>query len=261
VDWANLTSADVQHFLLAFFRITGIVMVAPVFGSDQVPPQVRVWLSAILAGLFWPLVDRTGAVVASNLGLFLEAVVLELGAGLMIGMAARMLFVAVMFGGQLIGQELGLTMANVIDPITQEQVSVLSQMKLVLGTLVYLAIDGHHFLIRATAESFRAIPLMGMTLSGDAARLSVITLMQEALETGARIAAPAMAALLLTSVVLAIMARAVPEMNIFVIGFALRLIFGLAIVALAIPVFQYVFEQAYAEHERGVISVLRALRP
>src|SRR5262245_54484431 len=101
----NVTGGDLTLFLLAFFRVAGIVMVAPVFGSPLVPPTVRVFLSLLLATLFFPLVGKPPGPPPGP-GLAAVAAVGEVGVGLLIGFAASMLFAAVQFGGQLIDREI-----------------------------------------------------------------------------------------------------------------------------------------------------------
>ena len=155
----GLGSGDLPVFLLAFFRVTGVMIPAPLFGSGVVPPMVKAFLSVVLAMLFFPLVGRPSMPVDPGLGFLAVAAAQELAVGLLIGFAAALLFAAVQAGGQLIDQELGLLSAGVFDPVTNEQVSIISQFKLFLAMVIYLLIDGHHLLLRAVGESFRAVPI------------------------------------------------------------------------------------------------------
>ena len=164
-----LEVVHVQQFLLIFFRMSGLFVTAPVFGSVSIPVPVKIWLSAVMAVLVYPLVPIAAVSLEPNLGAYVLAVGAELSVGIAIGLAAQILFVAVQMGGLVIGQEMGLTLANVIDPITNEQVSIISQFKLLLAILIYLGIDGHHWLIRAATGSFEAIPPAGATLNAPAA--------------------------------------------------------------------------------------------
>src|SRR5262249_43819388 len=151
------------------------------------------------------------------------AVLQELSVGLLIGFAASLLFAAVQAGGQLLDQELGLVVASVLDPVTNEPVSLLGQFKLLLAALVYLLIDGHHFLIRAVADSFRVVPMGGLRLGRGAAMHLSDTLPRDLFRIAVQIAAPSIVTLFLITIALAFMARTVPEMNLFVLGFPIRL--------------------------------------
>jgi flagellar biosynthetic protein FliR len=254
----NVSSGDLPVFLLAFFRVTGVMMPAPLFGSGTVPPTVKIFLSLLLAVLFVPFVGRPQAPVDPNLGLYAVAVLQELGVGLLIGFAAALIFAAVQFGGQIIDQELGIMMANILDPITNEQISIIGQFKLFLATVVYLLIDGHHLLIRAVADSFRAIPISGLRLTDGGAMHLSDTLVRDLFRVAIQIAAPSLVTLFLITIALAFMARTVPEMNIFVLGFSLRVMVGLVVLALGVGIFVHMFA-ATVRREEGTLRKLIGL--
>ncbi len=255
----HFTTTDLQLFMLVWFRITGIMYVGPIFGSLAVPPSVKAVFSFIFALLFYPLIPKAGAVVEPNFVLYLVWVFLEMGVGLLIGFTASLVFAAVQFGGQLIDQELGLSLANVIDPISNEQVSVMGQFKLFLATIVYLLIDGHHFLLSATAQSFTSVPLLGIRFGGAVALHVSDTVMRDLFEIAVRIAAPAMVTLFLITVAMAFMARTVPEMNIFIVGFSFRLVVGFLVIAFGIAAFIYGFEKINSDHENSIRTLLRLM--
>ncbi len=248
----DLAAGDVPIFLLAFFRISGLMIAAPVFGSQTIPPPVRIFLSLVMAVLFFPLVPRPAGPVEPNLGTYAVAVAAELSVGLLIGFAASLLFAAVQFGGQLIDQELGLMLANVLDPVTNEQNSVVGQFKLFLAILVYLAIDGHHFLVSAVVDSFSAVPVAGLVVTDAAAAQLSDAMVRDLFRIAVQIAAPAMTTLFLITVAMAFMARTVPEMNIFVLGFSLRIGVGLGVLALGVGLFVWTFRELEASHAQAV---------
>ncbi len=252
----DLTASDAQLFLLVLFRVAGLLMVAPVFGSAALPHPAKVGFALVVALLFFPMVDRAGLSVQPNLGAYLLAAGGELAVGLLIGFAASLLFAAVQLGGQLIDQELGLMMANVVDPVTNEQVSVVAQLKLMLSVVVYLIIDGHHFLLTAVRESFSAVPLLGARVAGGAAMRVSDALMGDLFRMAVQIAAPAMVTLFLITVAMAFMARAVPEMNVFILGFSVRIAVGFAVLALGVGLFVYGFREMHADNAGAIRGLL-----
>jgi flagellar biosynthetic protein FliR len=257
----DLTLLQVQHFLLIFFRMSGLFVTAPVFGSVQIPPPVKIWLSVIMAILMFPAVPMPAEPPAPNLAGYAAAAGGELAVGILLGLAAQILFLAVQMGGLIVGQELGLTMANVIDPITNEQVSVISQFKLLLAILIYLAVDGHHVLIRAVTQSFGTIPLRGLSGRPEALLEIGDRMMVGMLQVSIQMAAPALVSLFLVTVALGFMARTVPEMNIFSVGFSLRVLLGMAIVAISIDVFRWVFLTAYENSVFDLVRLLSLMKP
>jgi flagellar biosynthetic protein FliR len=239
-------------FLLVLVRITGVMMVAPVFGSQTVPVPVKIFLSLLLALLFFPLVRGQGAAVPSDAAALTLAVAGELAVGFLIGFAAALLFAGVQFGGHLIDQELGLQQANLLDPVLNEQISIMGQFKVLLATLVWLLINGHHLLITSISDSFRAVPLMGLRFSEGAALHLSDTLMRDFFRMGIGIAAPALVTLFLITIAMAFMARTAPEMNVFALSFTLRLAVGIVVIALGVGLFVSGFESRALQQSAAV---------
>lgn len=239
-------------FLLVLCRVSGVMMVAPVFGSASVPAPVKVFLSLVLSVLLAPLVAGPGAASPEGAAALALAVAGELAVGLAIGFASALLFAGVRLGGHLIDQELGLLQANLLDPVLEEQVSVVGQFKVLLATLVWLLIDGHHLLIASVSDSFRAVPLLGVRVTEGAALHLSDTLMRDVFRMGVGIAAPALVTLFLITVAMAFMARTAPEMNVFSLSFTMRLAVGLVVVALGVGLFVAGFESRALQHSAAV---------
>ncbi|HZE95852.1 MAG TPA: flagellar biosynthetic protein FliR [Planctomycetota bacterium] len=250
---ADLGAAGGPVFLLVLFRVTGVMMVAPVFGSKTVPVPVKIFLSLVLALLFFPIVrGRGGPAVPMDATLLTLAVAWELAVGFLLGFAAMLLFTAVQFGGHLIDQELGLQQANLLDPMLNEQISIVGQFKVLLATLIYLLINGHHLLVTALSDSFRSIPLMGLRFSEGAALHLSDTLMRDVFRMAVEIAAPVLVTLFLITIAMAFMARTAPEMNVFALSFTLRVAVGFVVIALGVGVFVAGFESRALEQSAAL---------
>ncbi|MBI3099760.1 MAG: flagellar biosynthetic protein FliR [Planctomycetes bacterium] len=235
---------EIQIFTLVLFRMSGFFFLAPVFGGQNTPPPWRIAFGILMALLLHPVVPADRFVLPANLGMMTVAVLGELGVGLLLGFAATFIFTAVQLGGMLIDQELGLGLANVIDPLSNEQVSVMSQFQVFLAIVLFLAANGHHGLIRALGGSYAAVPLAGMTFSDEAGLLLSDGMFSGLLVLALKTAAPAMVSCFLATLALAFVARTVPEMNIFVVGFSMRILVGFAFLLIGIPVFAQVFTHA-----------------
>ncbi len=239
----DLTLRQFLLFLLVLFRVSGLMVLAPFFGAATTPGQVKVGLCLFISLMIFPLLPTQGLAVPESIGAFVFAAAAETGVGAVIGFVASVFFVGVQLGGMLVDQELGLTLANIIDPVTNEQTSIIGQLKFFLATLFFLAVDGHHHLLIAVTGSFDTIPLLG--LSPQTGFYAAVTdrHVQEVFEAAIRIAAPTVVALMLTTIGLGFVARIAPEMNIFILSFSIRLFLGLGIVMVSIPVFAHVFEK------------------
>jgi len=256
----DLARSDWPVFLLVFFRVSGVMMLAPVFGSAMTPAAVKIFLSLVLSLLFFPLVGGQGAAVASMDGSALAlAAAWELAVGLLIGFASAMLFAGVQFGGHLIDQELGLLQANLLDPLLDEQISIMGQFKVLVATLVYLLINGHHLLLGAVSDSFRAVPLLGLQFTKGAALHLSDTLMRDVFRMGIEIAAPALVTLFLVTIAMAFMARTAPEMNIFALSFTLRIAVGFVVIALGVGLFVAGFESREIQQSAAVRALVGML--
>lgn len=259
--FGDYRTADLPLFLLALTRVSGMVFLAPVFGSPALPAKVKALLSLGLALLFFPILKSSGVSPASDVPGLLLAAGGELAVGMAIGFAASLLFAGVRLAGQIVDQELGLQGANLLDPENEEAVTIAGQLKMLLATLVFLLINGHHFLIRAVAESFSAVPPLAFTPSANAALILSDHMIGGLFRMAAQIAAPTLVTVFLVTVAVAFIARSVPEMNVFALGFALRFGAGLLVLALGVGIFVSDFAERVVDHARAVSGVIGALKP
>ena len=229
----NLPLPLVQAAVLVFIRVGAILISAPLFSSGSVPVHVKVGLSFMLAVIIFPLVNVTdvSALPLAALGI---AMVGEVLIGVIIGFTARLLFAAVQLAGQLVGFQMGFGIVNVIDPQTSTQVSIIAQFENIITFLTFLALNAHHWFILAIAKSFEAVPLLTFTFTNSLME-ALLRLSCDMFVVAAKVAAPIIAILLFTSVGLGLLARTVPQMNIFMVGFPLKLAIGLLGIGLTLP--------------------------
>jgi len=239
----NWPLAWVEVLLLVAFRILGVVGAMPILGSRAVPMRVKVALSLVLTFLLlpaipfaqWPLEPRGFWNLAA-------LVIHESLLGLMIGFAAQVPIWAMQAAGELIGLQMGFGIAAVIDPESGGQENVMASLLRNMALLLFLLAGGHQVVLEALGESLRTLPPGSMRLSPDLLDEG-IRLSGHLLDLGLRLGAPAMAALLLTEVGLGLVARTVPQMNIFIVGFPLKIGLGFAMVAITLPGMLALFNQ------------------
>jgi flagellar biosynthetic protein FliR len=255
----DFTHQDLQIFLLVFFRVSGAIMFAPILGSINIPPQTKIMFSLLLALILFPMVPTQGVLISENLGVYLVAVVSEFLMGFILGFAAMLILVAFQLAGQIVGMEIGLAMANVLDPISNVQTSIIGQFKLLLGSLIFLGIGGHHAILRSILHSFKSVPLAGLTISESWVNIITAKMLTDLFKIAFQIAAPATVTLLLVTVAMAFLARLVPEMNIFILGFAIRIMVGFLTLLLGIPLFIYIAQNSSIWWIRGVEGLLKTM--
>lgn len=223
-----------EAFTLALFRMSGLFLAAPVLGSRDIPMPVKAGLAGLTALVVFPFVPWTPAGLPRDLGPYAAFAAAELAVGLTLGFAVSMFFSAFQLAGQHIGQQMGLGMADVIDPMSDTEVSVIGQFHFFLALLVWTAAGGHRWLLGAVASSFEAVPLGAFRPTPALVDL-LVGGFGNLLALSFRIAAPALAALFLSTVALGFVSRAVPQMNVLMLSFPLQIGLGLGVLVWTLP--------------------------
>lgn len=234
----ELLQREVTAYLLPFLRIAGLIMVAPVFGARMVSMRVRVALCAALAYLIVPLLPPTPALEPLGLAATLVAAQ-EVVIGIAMGFTVQMVFDALVIGGQTMAMSMGLGFAMLVDPQRGVSVPVLSQFLVIMGILVFLALDGHLRLLELLVVSFTLLPI-GQGFSQDGI-WTLITWGTDMFAGALRLALPGVIALLVVNTAFGVMSRAAPTLNLFAVGFPVALLLGFVILLLNIPNFTPTF--------------------
>jgi flagellar biosynthetic protein FliR len=221
-------------FLFTLVRTSSILMVAPVFGAINVPGRVKMGLVLILTMLLVPLitpVPMPGNMVALTLSIISEILV-----GAAIGLVIKFIFTGIEFAGQFASFEMGLSMASVYDPISAAQVTVIGRLMSILTVLLFLSFDGHLMMIIALEKSFELVPPYSFSFSAPFAE-TLLRFSGDIFMVGAKLAAPIIAVLTLINIGNGLLAKVVPQLNVFVVGFALMIIVGFLMLTLMLPFF------------------------
>jgi flagellar biosynthetic protein FliR len=223
-------------FALVLTRISSFLLVLPVFGSKGLPVQIKAAVAVFLS-LFFCSTAPLG-VDPARIGI-LQAIVLLAGEavyGLALGLIVVLLFSVVQFSGHIVEQQMGLTMAEIVDPLTEEEGGPLASLLEMIFLLLFLSANGHHLFLQILAKSYSVFP------AGTTPTLSL--LVDGVIETGSvmfvaglRLAAPLLAAFLILMVALALLARLIPEMDVFFLGMPVQVGLGLFLAAAFLPFF------------------------
>lgn len=217
----------VVRVMLIFARVSGLMIAAPVFSQRNVPVQIRVLFSVLLAFSVAGLIPaRLPPYSDQALGIVLAGI-LEGLIGALIGFTARFIFWALQFAGELIGFQMALRMAKVFDPITGVSSNPIGRFLTMIMTLIFLLLDGHHLVIEALVGSFRVVPLAGANFAEIGPPLLHFT--GEMFQISVRLAAPFMITIYLIDVALGLFVRAVPQADIFSVALPMKLMVGLLV--------------------------------
>lgn len=238
LDWAI---PQITVFILVVSRLSGLFLLAPVFSSPLIPGRIKAMALLALSLCMTPMVAHETTKVpttAIDLG---TAIVVQTLIGLALGFAVSVIFAAVQTGASLIDMSIGFSLANIIDPSTNTHVSIFSSFYTMVATLSFLAINGHYWLLTGFVRSFNAIALDEIP-NFNKLFAGVEEVFLQLFAIAFQIAAPILVTLLLADVVLGVIARVVPQMNVFFVGIPLKIGVGLAAVIITIPSFVNLFE-------------------
>lgn len=247
---------QIQFFFLMFARIMAMMAVFPIFGSRNVPWQVRVGISFLLAILLFPMTRPAVVELPNQLIPYAILIGKEVLVGLTIGFVTSLIFTGVSLAGNVIDRQVGFAMARTVDPMTGGGTSVFGSFKVILFTLIFLGLHGHQFLMLALIKSFDRIPILGVNFQ--TGRLSEVMMhfVASVFEIGLRLSAPVLILVLLVSMASGVLSRTVPQMNLFVVNLPAKIAIAVLGMALMLPLMFYVFEKAYHQMQDNILNIL-----
>jgi flagellar biosynthetic protein FliR len=222
-----------------FLRIGACLMVAPLFGASYVPPRLRIVLAGALTLVALPMIPPVqGLTLLSGDGVITTAQQIIIGVAM--GFALQLMFDALNLGGQLLANGMGLSLAFNIDPLRGVESPALGQLYVVLGSLTFIALDGHVALIETLVASFHGLPIGPSGLAPQALQ-SMADWGAQLFLGAVRVALPGMTALLVINLAFGVTSRAAPSLNLFAVGLPVTLVFGLVVLWLGLPSMQTAF--------------------
>ena len=254
-----LSAEHVEAFILVFLRVSAIIATMPVISETTIPFQIKAALSLLISLIVFPLVlSKIPHPADYQVLILMYRMAGEVMIGVIIGFAAKLVFAGIQMAGDLIGFQMGLSVANVIDPITSEQVSTIADLQYLIAMLVFLSVDAHHIFFSAIIQSYSVLNPLTFHFSGQLIQM-IFDFSQEMFVVAVKLGAPLMAIMLFTNVGLGIIARTVPQMNIFIVGFPLQISVGLIFLGLTAPLFVKITQGLFAGLETKVGLLLRLM--
>ena len=255
----DLSPIEYQKFLFVLLRVGALIMFFPILGSPQVPGRIKVGLILFVSIAVFPVVRATPMHDPKSLFELVVNLFSEITIGLAVAYSARLMFTAVQIAGTVVDFQMGFGVVNVIDPQTETQVSITAQFQNILAILFFLALDAHHIIIGAIVESFFLINPFQINFSTFTPEI-ILLLFKATFVTAVKIAAPIMAILFFISVGLGLVARTVPQMNVFIVGFPLQIGVGLLMVGLSISFFSIVVQGQIEQLPERFLGIMQSFR-
>jgi flagellar biosynthetic protein FliR len=259
LDFPVISQDLVVAFSLVLLRVGALVGTMPLFGEQLVPVRVKAGLSLVIAVLLFPVVSSSLPAVSTDFLSLLFRMMSETLIGAVLGFSARLIFAAAQLAGEMIGFQVGFSIANVIDPVSSVYVSLIGQFLYLFAMLIFLITNSHHIFFGAIADSFRIVPMLAFHVSGDFMAL-VMSLCRDMFILAVKLSIPVIAVMLFTNVGLGIVARTVPQINIFIVGFPLQITIGLIFFGLSIPLCGSLLQHAYGHMGESIYALMRVMR-
>ena len=244
---------------LIMTRLAGLFISSPLFSAPQIPLQLKATLLMVMACMLLGPAGIHPELVNLQPLRYVGIIGIEFGIGLLIGLLLTLVFSGIEFAGRLFGIQMGFAVANVVDPTTSQQIGVLSQILRFIFFFVFFSMDGHLILIKALAASFQLLPLGGGSLNIEVIIDDIILVGSNLFLLAMKIALPISASVLLINTGFAALARATPQLNIFMVAFMVNILIGLSILAAALPSLVTLFHRVIHESFELIGELLHKL--
>ncbi|NLN16009.1 MAG: flagellar type III secretion system protein FliR [Firmicutes bacterium] len=230
---------------LVFTRLSGLIVTAPLFSYRNVPILLKMAFASLLAAILFPYAMPPSTAEFLSLSYFLQ-VLEELALGLALGFVASLSLQAIYLAGQLMDVPMGFGMVNILDPQLGVQVPIMARFYNIVAILVFLGVNGHHMVLMALMRSFELLPI-GQVSWGPGVVMALVRGFAWMFVLGVKIALPIMGAIFLTDIALGVIARSVPQMNVFLVGFPVKIGVGLFLLVFVVPTYVRVIAQLFSE--------------
>ena len=230
--------ANIIAFMLILMRISGAFFLAPIFGSQNVLKQIKIWIAVFVSIAIFPTINKANITSEITFPFFLLFSLKEMTVGAILGFLANMPFLATRIGSEIVGRMSGFGIGRVINPDVDENVSLLSQYVYIIVVLFFLSLNGHHIILKILAKSFEYIPL-GKNIFSSKAIAVAFKLFTYIFNTGIAYGAPILGILLIISLTMGILGKTVPQLNVMIFVLPIRVSTGIIGTMLTLP-FLYV---------------------
>lgn len=245
-----------EIFIFVLIRVSGIFLISPIFNNDFIPRTFKIgfafFLSIIIADVL-----NVNQIYYNDYGIFF-LVVKELIVGYVIGFISYLFFTAVYVLGQIVDMEIGFGMVNVFDPHSKEEMPIMGNFYYIFAFLIFLIIDGHHMLIEGLVNSYIYVPI-GTFEFNNVVVQQILEILSKVFIIGFKISSPILAALFLSNVLLGILARTMPQMNVFIVGMPFKIFIGLFVILFSLPLFVIALQHMYNNMYEEIFNFLKVL--
>ncbi len=238
--------------------MSAFVVSWPVFGVPMVPSPAKILFGVVLSMLMFPIVEAQGLALAMSIENMVWLSMKEVFIGLSIGFLARMFFFAISIGGQTISVSMGLSASQLYNPALGEQSTTVDQLYIALASLFFLAINGHHIFLSGLVTSYELVPIGPGLLSAQAFS-NFGQIMQQVMTVGVMLSAPVMISVLFSNLAMAVIGRAVPQINVLITSLPINILLGILVMIVTVPLLLTQMHDILHQTAERLFAYLKAL--
>lgn len=253
----NLTIEKLEFFCVILVRISAFLLAAPFFNQRNVPVKVKAVLSFYLSVIVFNMTEYVPLGYQYSID-YAVVLIKEAAIGVSLGFTANLCLYILDLSGRLIDTEIGFSMVNVLNPVSNIQTSVTGSLTTYFVMLIMLVSDMHYFVISALVDTFKLIPVGRSSLPANI-YMVVLKFVREYFIIGFRIVLPVFASILIVNIVLGVLAKVAPQMNMFVIGMQLKLLAGLIILLLVVGMLPSITDFIFSEMKYVLSDMIKAI--
>lgn len=255
---ADILIKDFVVTLFIFLRILSAFIAAPIFGAKTIPIQLKILLSALISLIVYYTLDTTNLEIDFSIWFLTITAFKEIITGLVLGFMLNLVFYSMQFAGTFIGFDMGLMMAQAMNPMEELSSTVMGEILYYAGMLIFLIINGHQFLIESLGYSFKIIPIGVYTVNQ-----SVYTLLLKhsaaVFILAVKIASPILVSFFLMHLAEGVVARVIPQMQVFFVTQPLKLGLGFILLASGAPLYVGLLRHLLESYEYSLLELVRAM--
>jgi len=254
----SISLPQLQLFFLVFLRVGAILLTIPVFESKSIPHVFKLALAFAISLTLFPMLKLSPPPISGSIFELGVAAAGEILLGFVIGFSVKLIFAGIQLAGQMAGYQMGLAIANVMDPADSQQIPILAQFNNLVALLVFLSINAHYWFIRALTQSYRLVPPLNFHIDGSLVE-HLIKLSGNMFVIAIQVGAPVTAVLLVTTVAFGLVARTVPQMNIFIVAMPLKIGVGLLFLGFSLPYFSAFLKKIFNGLGQHILIMLKTM--
>lgn len=254
----QFTQGNLEQLLLIFVRISAFIFIAPFYSINNVPRRLRAGLAFFIALVIYSVLPK-GSLAYSTVIEYAVLVIKEAIAGILIGLSANICYSIISFAGRIIDMDIGFAMVSVLDPVSKEQTSITGTFYNYLFMLIMVCSDMPHYLLKAIVDAYQLIPLGNVQFNMNKIYNSFLIYLGDYLVIGFRIVLPIFAVILVTNIILGVLAKVAPQMNMFVVGMQLKIMMGLVTIFITIGMFNNVSNYIFTEMKKMIVSMIQGM--